>query len=71
MNEVALLRSLGQVSPSQPGQVFRDFLRGHLRQKICKVMATEVTEFCGPQAYSVGQCSIPGGDDPRSRSLRR
>lgn len=48
MNEVSLLQSLGQVSASETGQVFRDFLRGHIREMICEVMAAEVTEFCGP-----------------------
>ncbi len=28
MNEVSFLQSLGQVSASETGQVFRDFLRG-------------------------------------------
>ena len=49
MNEVSLLESLGQVSASQTGQVFRDFLRGHVREMICEVMAAEVTELCGPK----------------------
>ena len=47
MNEVNLLESLGQVSSAQTGQVFRDFLRGHVREMICEVMAAEVTELCG------------------------
>ena len=49
MNEVSLLQSLGQVSASQSGQVFREFLRGHVREMICEVMAAEVTELCGPK----------------------
>ena len=49
MNEVSLLESLGQVSASETGQVFRDFLRGHVREMICEVMAAEVTELCGPK----------------------
>ena len=51
MNEVSLLESLGQVSSSQTGQVFRDFLRGHVREMICEVMAAEVTELCGPKHH--------------------
>ena len=47
MNEVSLLQSLGQVSASETGQVFRDFLRGHVREMICEVMAAEVTQLCG------------------------
>ena len=49
MNEVSLLQSLGQVSASKTGQVFRDLLCGHLREMICEVMTTEVTELCGPK----------------------
>jgi transposase-like protein len=49
MNEVSLLQSLGQVSAEQTGQVFREFLRGHVREMICEVMAAEVAELCGPK----------------------
>jgi putative transposase len=49
VNEIGLLQSLGQVSSSQTGEVFRDFLRGHVREMICEVMAAEVTELCGPK----------------------
>ena len=49
MNEVSLLQSLGQVSASETGKVFRDFLRGQVREMICEVMAAEVTELCGPK----------------------
>jgi putative transposase len=49
MNEVSVLQALGQVSASETGQVFREFLRGHVREMICEVMATEVTELCGPK----------------------
>jgi putative transposase len=49
MNEVSLLQSLGQVSASQAGEVFREYLRGHVREMICEVMAAEVTELCGPK----------------------
>ncbi|AMV34967.1 Transposase, Mutator family [Pirellula sp. SH-Sr6A] len=49
MNEVSLLQSLGQVSASETGEIFRAFLRGHIRQMICEVMAAEVTELCGPK----------------------
>jgi transposase-like protein len=49
MNEVSLLQALGQVSASETGQIFREFLRGHVREMICEVMATEVTQLCGPK----------------------
>ena len=29
--------------------MFREFLRGHVREMICDVMAAEVTELCGPK----------------------
>jgi putative transposase len=48
MNEVSLLQSLGQVSASQSGEVFRDLLRGQMREMICEVIAAEVTELFGP-----------------------
>ncbi|MBB3207359.1 hypothetical protein FHS27_003180 [Rhodopirellula rubra] len=48
MNEVSLLQSLGQVSASETGGVFRDFIRGHVRVMISVVMAAEVTQLCGP-----------------------
>jgi putative transposase len=51
MNEVSLLQSLGQVSSSQTGQAYRDFLRGQAREMICEVMAAEVTELCGPKHH--------------------
>ena len=47
MNDVNLIESLGQVPASETGRVFRDFLRGHVREMICEVMASEVTELCG------------------------
>jgi transposase-like protein len=47
MNEVSVLQSLGQVSASQTPESFRGFLRGHVREMSCEVMAAEVTELCG------------------------
>lgn len=49
MNEANLLQTLGQVPASETGEVFREFLRGHVREMICEVMAAEVTELCGPK----------------------
>ena len=45
MNEVSLLQTLGQVSASETGKVFRDFLRGQVREMICEVMPAEVSEI--------------------------
>ena len=49
MDEVNLLQTLGQVSASETGKIFREFLRGHVREMICEVMAAEVTQLCGPK----------------------
>lgn len=49
MNESSHLQVLGRVSASETSQIFRDFLRGHVREVICEVMAAEVTELCGPK----------------------
>ena len=68
MNEVSLLESLGQVSASETGQVFRDFLRGHVREMICEVMAAEVTQLCGPKhAPSEGDHFRAGSAQGRDR----
>jgi len=44
-----LYQSLGQVSSEDAGQIFRDHLRGCVRQMISEVMADEVNELCGPK----------------------
>ena len=64
MNEVSLLQSLGQVSASQTGEVFRDFLRGQVREMICEVMAAEVTELCGPMHSRTGNDHYRAGSSP-------
>lgn len=62
MNEHNFLSHLGQVSSSEAGEVFRDFLRGSIRSMICEVMSAEVSELCGPK-YSPA-----GGDKYRAGS---
>ena len=47
--EFNLYRLLGQVSCEDAGQIFRDHLRGCVRQMISEVMAAEVNELCGPK----------------------
>lgn len=64
MNEVNLLQSLGQVSASETGQVFRDFLCGHVREMICEVMAAEVTELCGRKHAPSGSTHYRAGTSP-------
>ncbi len=55
MNESSLLRSLGQVSAGDAAEIFRDHLRGCVREMICEVMALEVTELCGPKHLPTGE----------------
>ncbi len=54
MNDSNLLQTLGQVSSESASAVFRDHLRGLVRQMISDVMAEEVTELCGPKHQPVG-----------------
>ncbi len=49
MDDLTLIETLGQVSSSEAGSIFRNFLRGGVRQMICEVMAAEVNELCGPK----------------------
>jgi putative transposase len=49
MNESNLLQSLGQVSVGEASEIFRDHLRGCVREMICEVMAAEVAALCGPK----------------------
>ncbi len=55
MNESNLLQQLGQVSSSTASEVFRDHLRGLVRQMISDVMAQEVTDLCGPKHRPRGE----------------
>ncbi len=48
-----LFQTLGQVSSDEVGQVFRDHLRGCIRQMVAEVMAAEVNELCGPKHHPV------------------
>ncbi len=47
MDESRLLLELGQASSSEAGVVFREHLRGCVRQMLIDVMSAEVTELCG------------------------
>jgi len=62
MDESTLYQSLGQVSVGEAAEIFRDHLRGCVREMICEVMAAEVTALCGPKH------SPAGGDVFRSGS---
>lgn len=51
MNDSILLQTLGQVSHSEAGEVFRTHLRGCVLQMISEVMAEEVTALCGAKHH--------------------
>ena len=62
MLDANVLQSLGQVSSEEAGAIFRDFLRGSVREMISEVIAAEVEDLCGPKH------SPTGGDVFRSGS---
>ena len=64
MTESSLLRSLGQVSAGDAAEIFREHLRGCVRQMICEVMAAEVTELCGPKHSPIGGEVFRSGSSP-------
>ncbi len=47
MDQFRVVELLGQASGAEVGDVFREFLRSHVRLMITEVMAAEVTELCG------------------------
>ena len=47
MDQSKVVELLGQASGAEVGEVFREFLRSHVRLMITEVMAAEVTELCG------------------------
>ncbi len=64
MSESNLLQSLGQVSSAEAGAIFRDHLRGCVREMICEVMAAEVHELCGPKHSPAGDDIYRAGSSP-------
>jgi len=64
MDEFSLLQSLGQVSVGEAAEIFRDHLRGCVREMICDVMAGEVTELCGPKHSPSGGEIFRSGSSP-------
>jgi putative transposase len=63
-HELSFLRVLGQVSSSEAGELFREYLRGSVRSMICEVMAAEVTELCGPKYSPSGSDRYRAGSTP-------
>jgi putative transposase len=51
MDQISELRSLGQIDSSEAGRVFREFLRGQVRQSLVNIMAEEVRQLCGPKYH--------------------
>jgi putative transposase len=64
MTDCNIFETLGQVSSREAGSVFRDFLRGSVRQMICEVMASEVTELCGPKHRPNDSGYVRAGSSP-------
>ena len=62
MEEYDALSFLGQVGIEEAGEVFRDLLRGVVRETIVGVMAQEVETLCGPsyRPDSTKDCSRAG-----------
>jgi putative transposase len=46
-----LYQTLGQVSSDEVGQIFRGHIRGFVREMFSEVMASEVSELCGPKHH--------------------
>ena len=61
MDDFNLTKTLGQVSSSEAGAIFRNFLRGGVRQMICEVMAEEVNELCGPKHHPNASGNVRAG----------
>jgi putative transposase len=64
MTESNLLQSLGQVSSEEAGEIFRNHLRGCVREMICDVMAAEVSELCGPKHAPADGDTYRAGSSP-------
>lgn len=64
MTDCNICETLGQVSSREAASVFRDFLRGSVRQMICEVMASEVTELCGPKHRPNDSGYVRAGSSP-------
>lgn len=64
MTELNLLARLGQVSSGEAGDVFRDHLRGCVRQLISEVMASEVSELCGVKHCPNDDTMFRAGSSP-------
>lgn len=57
----SMLEALGQVEANEAGRVFRQYLRGAVREILTDVMVEEVNSLCGPSYH-------PDKESPRYRS---
>jgi putative transposase len=64
MDDCNIFEALGQVSSSEAGSIFRNFLRGSVRRMICDVMADEVSELCGPKHHPNESGCVRAGSSP-------
>jgi transposase-like protein len=64
MSDCSLFGKLEQVSGSEAGAVFRSFIRGHVRELVCRVMAEEVSLLCGPKHQPAGASHFRSGTSP-------
>ena len=51
MNQSSLFEQLGQLTASEAGDVFRNYLRGAVRRMFADVMAAEVEDLAGPKYH--------------------
>jgi len=49
VDQCSVLSQLGQIDSSEAGRMFREFLRGQVRESLVRIMAEEVRELCGPK----------------------
>ncbi len=64
MDEFSLLQTLGQVSTGDAAEIFRDHLRGCVRQMFSEVMAAEVESLCGPKHLPIEGNVFRSGSGP-------
>ncbi|MFT5131250.1 MAG: putative transposase, partial [Rhodothermales bacterium] len=49
MDNLQLIKQLGELPGEKASIAFEEFLRGDVRNMITRVMAEEVTQMCGPK----------------------
>ena len=55
---------LDQVPDQDAGAVFRSFVRGHVREPVCRVMSEEVSLLCGTKHHATGGEHFRSGNSP-------